>query len=199
MAPQPWLIIGLGNPGVKYENNRHNVGRMVVSALAHETGATFSNHRSGAYVAQARIGMGEGGRPGPVATVAYLTSYMNVSGQPTRALMSFYKIAPQRLIVVHDDLDLAEHTLRLKIGGGEGGHNGLKSISQALGTRDYVRLRVGIGRPPGRQDPAAFVLSDFPRPTRPDWDVTIGQAVDALVEVVTTSFTHAQQRLHSAR
>ncbi|MDO5729309.1 MAG: aminoacyl-tRNA hydrolase [Actinomycetaceae bacterium] len=199
MASQPWLIIGLGNPGAEYENNRHNVGRMVVSALADEAGAQFSSHRSGAYVAQARIGVGEGGRPGPVAILAYLTSYMNVSGQPTRALMSFYKTTPERLIVVHDELDLAEHTLRLKVGGGEGGHNGLRSISQALGTRDYARLRVGIGRPPGRQDPVSFVLSNFPRSSRADWEVTIQKAADALTEIVTTSFSYAQQRLHTAQ
>lgn len=196
--PAPWLIIGLGNPGTQYANNRHNVGHMVVATLAHDSHASFSRHRAGAYVAQARIGMLPGGRPGPVTHLAYLTSYMNVSGGPTKALMSYYKNSPDRLIVIHDDLDLAAHVLRLKIGGGEGGHNGLRSISQALGTRDYARLRVGVGRPPGRQNPADFVLSNFPTREKAEWDVTLGRAADALVDVVTQGFAPAQQRLHTA-
>ncbi|MDO5719508.1 MAG: aminoacyl-tRNA hydrolase [Actinomycetaceae bacterium] len=195
--PSPWLIIGLGNPGARYANHRHNIGHMVVDLLARDTGASFSRHRAGAQVAQARVGVLPGGRPGPVAHLGYLQCYMNLSGGPTKALLSYYNIAPDRLIVVHDDLDLAEHMLKLKIGGGEGGHNGLRSISQALGTRDYARLRIGIGRPPGRQNAADFVLSDFPARDKADWDVTIGRAADALVDVVTQGFVPAQQRLHT--
>lgn len=196
--PSPWLIIGLGNPGAQYANHRHNVGHMVVDALARESDASFSRHRAGAHVAQARIGMLPGGRPGPVAQLAYLTCYMNNSGGPTKALLSYFKTTPDRLIVVHDDLDLAAHALKLKIGGGEGGHNGLRSISQALGTRDYARLRVGVGRPPGRKNPADFVLSDIPTREKADWDVTISRASQALADVVTQGFAPAQQRLHTA-
>lgn len=193
-----WLIVGLGNPGPKYANNRHNAGHIVVEALANEVGASFSKHRAGAYVANARIGMLPGGRPGPAALLAFTDSYMNTSGGPVSKLMQFYNIEADRLLVVHDDLDLAAHTLRLKQGGGEGGHNGLRSISQAIGTKNYHRLRFGVGRPPGRMNPADFVLADFPKKEFDEWAVTVRVACEAIEDVVTQGFADAQQKLHTA-
>ena len=195
----PWLVIGLGNPEARYARNRHNVGRMVVDVLVGRAGARLTGHKARARLAEARLGVMPGGAPGPRVILAEPESYMNLSGGPVRALVDFYRVDPAaRLLVIHDDLDLPAHVLRLKRGGGEGGHNGLRSIGRALGTRDYARLRVGIGRPPGRQDPADFVLSDFPARERGELGVTLEQAADAVEAVVELGFEAAQQRLHSA-
>ena len=195
----PWLVIGLGNPEARYARNRHNVGRMVIDVLVGRAGARLGGHKARARLAEARLGVMPGGAPGPRVILAEPESYMNLSGGPVRALVDFYRVDPAaRLLVIHDDLDLPAHVLRLKRGGGEGGHNGLRSIGRALGTRDYARLRVGIGRPPGRQDPADFVLSDFPARERGELGVTLEQAADAVEDVVGLGFEAAQQRLHSA-
>ena len=194
----PWLVVGLGNPEARYARNRHNVGRMVVDVLVGRAGARLTGHKARARLAETRLGVMPGGAPGPRVILAEPESYMNLSGGPVRALVDFYRVDPAaRLLVIHDDLDLPAHALRLKRGGGEGGHNGLRSIGRALGTRDYARLRVGIGRPPGRQDPADFVLSDFPARERGELGVTLEQAADAVEEVVGLGFEAAQQRLHS--
>ena len=148
---ESWLIVGLGNPEARYLRNRHNVGQMVLDVLAGRAGGSFVNHRQVARIAQVRMGMLPGGAPGPKAILAKSNSFMNTSGGPVKNLMQYFSITPDHLLVIHDELDIPEHELRLKLGGGENGHNGLKSISTALGTRDYARLRVGIGRPPGRQ------------------------------------------------
>lgn len=194
----PWLIVGLGNPGQKYVYNRHNAGYMVIGELLHRSGGRLARHRSGAKVAEVRLGIGPGGVPGPRAILAITDTYMNVSGQAVRALADFFSIAPERVLVVHDELDLPEHTLRLKRGGGEGGHNGLKSITQHLGTRDYARLRIGVGRPPGRMDPAAYVLQDFPAADRGEWAVTITQAADVVEDVAQRGFERAQGEANTA-
>lgn len=194
----PWLVIGLGNAEARYARNRHNVGHMVVDVLAGRAGSRWSRHKARAQVVQARLGVMPGGAPGPRVILAKPASLMNVSGGPVKALAQFYGIDPATgLLVIHDELDLPAHELRLKRGGGEGGHNGLRSISQALGTRDYARLRVGIGRPPGRQDPADYVLSDFPARQRQELAVTLEQAADAVEAVVTRGFEAAQQEVHS--
>ncbi|QQO77051.1 aminoacyl-tRNA hydrolase [Actinomyces sp. HMT897] len=193
----PWLVVGLGNPEPRYARNRHNIGRMVIDLLVGRTGATLSRHRTRARVAEVRLGLLPGGAPGPRAVLAEPTAFMNVSGGPVRALTQFYGLGAERLLVIHDDLDLPEHTLRLKRGGGEGGHNGLRSVSQALGTRDYARLRVGIGRPPGRQDVADFVLTDLPPRSRAQWGVTLEQAADAVQAVVLEGLERAQAVLHA--
>ncbi|MBV7364195.1 aminoacyl-tRNA hydrolase [Actinomycetaceae bacterium TAE3-ERU4] len=193
----PWLIVGLGNPGPKYQRNRHNVGQMVADALVDMMNASYTRHRAGALVADGRLGVLPGGIPGPRVLVAKLDCYMNVSGRPLAALAKFYNVNAQRILVVHDELDIPEHTLRLKTGGGEGGHNGLRSITQCLGTKNYHRLRVGIGRPPGQMDTADFVLSDLPKRDIEDWALTVVNAAQAACEVVTDGFTTAQQRLHS--
>ena len=196
-AAGTWLVVGLGNPGAKYAANRHNAGQLVLDQIARENGGAFRAHKARALVATVRVGIGLGGAPGPQAFLAKPASYMNISGAPVAALCTFYKIPPARVLVLHDELDLPPHELRLKFGGGEGGHNGLKSISQALGTREYARLRVGVGRPPGRMDPADYVLSDFPGRERPDWDLTFRLAADAVTDVLTMGLAQATQRLHT--
>jgi PTH1 family peptidyl-tRNA hydrolase len=183
------LIAGLGNPGASYSGNRHNVGAMVADVLAARMGGRFKAHKSGADVVEGRLA-------GTRAVVAKPRSYMNVSGGPVAALARFFKIAPADLIVVHDELDLPYGTVRVKQGGGEGGHNGLRSISAALGTKDYLRVRFGIGRPPGRMDPADFVLRDFSAAERADLGVGLEEAADAVEMLVTDGLLATQNRLH---
>ena len=195
---ETWLVAGLGNPGPRYAGNRHNVGRMVVDVLSRRASTALTSHKARAHVADVRLGMLPGGAPGPRAVLAIPGSYMNLSGGPGAALLRFYDIPAERLLVIHDELDLPPNTLRLKRGGGEGGHNGLKSISAALGTRDYVRLRVGIGRPPGRMEAADYVLRDFPRAERPELLVTLEDAADAVEDVVSRGLDKAQLELHTA-
>lgn len=197
MTSQPWLIVGLGNPGEQYAQTRHNVGHQVVDVLARRAGTSLMRHRSRTHMADIRLGVLPGGVPGPRVIIAKSDSYMNVSGGPISALAKFLGVGPDQLLVIHDELDLPPHQMRLKLGGGEGGHNGLKSLSQHFGTRDYHRLRMGIGRPPGRQDAAAFVLATLPVKERPEWDVFYEEAADVVEEVVTMGFVEAQQRLHS--
>jgi PTH1 family peptidyl-tRNA hydrolase len=193
----PWLVVGLGNPGPAYAGNRHNVGQMVLDVLAGRMGRAFTGHKARAAVLDGRLGVRAGGAPGPRVILAKPASFMNVSGGPVGALCAFYAITPEQLLVVHDELDLPAATLRLKRGGGEGGHNGLRSVSAALGSRDYVRLRVGIGRPPGRMDPADFVLRDFSSAERDGLGVTLEEAADAVEDVVLLGLEKAQMRLHT--
>ncbi len=197
----PWLIIGLGNPGSRYDNTRHNVGRDVVELLAARTRTNLKRHRSGTLCGNTRLG---GGPPlpgmldaGTPATLAIARTYMNVSGPPYVSLMKSSKIDIDRVLVIHDDLDLPAHTLRLKKGGGEGGHNGLRSLSGALKSKDYARLRIGIGRPPGNQDAATYVLSPIPKTQREEWRVTIEQAADVVEQIVTDGIPLTQMDLHS--
>ena len=197
MTAGTWLVVGLGNPGPKYAGNRHNVGAMVIDTLARRVGVALASHKARAHVADARLGTLPGGAPGPRVVLAVPGGYMNLTGGPVSALSAFYDIAPQQLLVIHDELDLPPNRLRLKRGGGEGGHNGLRSISGALGTRDYVRLRVGIGRPPGRMDAADYVLRDFAKAARPEVRVTLEEAADAVEDVVTAGLEAAQLRLHT--
>ena len=193
----PWLVVGLGNPGPAYAGNRHNVGQMVVDELARRCGASFTSHRSRAGVADVRIGVLPGGVPGPRAVLAKPTSYMNVSGGPVVGLATYLGVPVDHVLVVHDELDLPFATVRLKAGGGEGGHNGLRSIRSALGSRDYLRVRVGVGRPPGRTDPADFVLKDFSGAERADVPWLVDAAADAVEMVVVSGLLAAQQRFHA--
>lgn len=193
-----WLVVGLGNPGPGYAGNRHNVGAMVVDELARRVGASLRSHKARAQVAPVRLGTLPGGVPGPAAVLAVPNSYMNVSGGPVKALAAFYSVPPEQLVVVHDELDIDPGAVRLKLGGGEGGHNGLRSISSALGTRDYYRVRVGIGRPPGRMDPADFVLRDFSPTERKDLlPFLLDDAADAVEDLLTRGLLDAQQRWHA--
>jgi PTH1 family peptidyl-tRNA hydrolase len=172
---------------------------MVLDVLAGRTGRSFTSHKARAAVLDGRLGTREGGAPGPRVILAKPAGFMNVSGGPVGALCAFYGITAERLLVVHDELDLPVETLRLKRDGGEGGHNGLRSVSAALGTRDYVRLRVGIGRPPGRMDPADFVLRDFAPVERAGIAVTLEEAADAVEDVVLLGLDKAQMRLHTVK
>lgn len=193
----PWLVVGLGNPGPAYAGNRHNVGHLVLDVLARRLAGGFTKHKARAMVLDGRLGTLPGGAPGPRTILAKPLSYVNVSGGPVAALCAFYDVPPERLLVVHDELDLPRDVLRLKRGRGEGGHNGLRSVSAALGTQDYVRLRVGVGRPPGRMDAADFVLRDFSAPERRALEVTLEQAADVVEDVVLVGLEKAQLRLHT--
>jgi len=184
------VVVGLGNPGPQYEKTRHNIGFMVADVLAGRVGGKFSAHkRSGAEIVQTRLA-------GRQVILAKPRSYMNLSGGAVAGLARFFSVAPADVVVVHDELDLDFGTVRLKQGGGEGGHNGLRSISQSLGTKDYVRTRVGIGRPPGRQDPADFVLKPFSTVERKELDLVCEEAADAVELVLQLGLEAAQNRLH---
>jgi PTH1 family peptidyl-tRNA hydrolase len=198
MAPQaaPWLVVGLGNPGREYAGNRHNAGFLVADLLAGRIGARFSRHRKAvAEVAEGRLGVGV---DAPRLVLAKPMTYMNLSGGPVAGLAQFYKVPADQIIAIHDELDIPYGQLRLKIGGGEGGHNGLRSMSRSLGTRDYVRARFGIGRPPGRQDPADYVLSDFSSVERKELDFLVDRAADAVEMVMLRGLEAAQNQYHAA-
>jgi peptidyl-tRNA hydrolase, PTH1 family len=186
----PWLVVGLGNPGAGYARNRHNLGFMVVDRLADDVGGRFSRHKARADVLTGRLGT-VGGRPGPRVVLAKPHTYMNESGGPVAGLVRFFSVPVDRLLVVHDELDLPFGTVRLKRGGGEGGHNGLKSVSKSLGQKDYCRLRLGIGRPPGRMDPADFVLKDVPASDRAEQALMVEDGADAVKTVTLVGLERA--------
>ncbi len=190
MADERWLIAGLGNPGAEYAGNRHNAGYMVADLLAGRMGARFKRDRSGAAVATGRLA-------GLPVTLGKPVSYMNLSGRPVAALRNFYKIPPDRVIVLHDDLDIPFGAIRLKLGGGDNGHNGLRSVTAALATRDYYRVRLGIGRPPGRMDPADFVLRDFAAAERKQLPGLIDRSGDAVEALLTSGLAAAQNEFHA--
>ncbi|SHH58094.1 peptidyl-tRNA hydrolase [Jatrophihabitans endophyticus] len=190
MADDRFLVVGLGNPGPKYETTRHNAGFLVLELLADRIGGRFKTHRSRADVVEGRLA-------GLPVVLAKPRSYMNESGGPVKAVASFYKIPVERVVVVHDELDVPFGTLRVKRGGGDGGHNGLRSTSSALGSREYARVRFGIGRPPGRQDPADYVLRDFAAAERKDLGFEVDRAADAVEAVLTDGVEAAQNRFHA--
>ncbi len=185
----PFLVVGLGNPGPTYSGHRHNVGAMVAAVLADRLGSRFKSHKAGADIADGRLA-------GESIIVAVPRSYMNLSGPPVAGLARFFKVSPDQLIVVHDELDLPAHTVRVKQGGGEGGHNGLRSISASLGTKDYLRVRVGVGRPPGRMDPADFVLQNFPAHERAELELDLEVGADAVESLIGHGLTATQNQLH---
>ncbi|MDF3293790.1 MULTISPECIES: aminoacyl-tRNA hydrolase [Streptomyces] len=184
-APEgPWLVVGLGNPGPEYAGNRHNIGFMVADLLAERMGGRFKSHKARAQVAEGRVG-------GQRVVLAKPMSFMNLSGGPVTALRDFYKIPLDRIIVVHDELDIDYATLRLKRGGGDNGHNGLKSITKSLGP-DYLRVRCGIGRPPGRMEVATFVLRDFSSAERKELDWFVDRSADAVEALMAEGLERAQ-------
>lgn len=183
------LVVGLGNPGPGYAGNRHNVGFMVVDELARRVGGRFKAHKAGADVLEIRLA-------GRRAVLARPRSFMNVSGRAVGATARFFKVPPTDVVVVHDDLDLEYGVLKLKRGGGEGGHNGLRSISATLGSRDYLRVRFGIGRPPGRMDPAAFVLHDFSAEQRRELGLLVDRSADAVEQLLAKGLTATQNQFH---
>lgn len=189
-----WIVVGLGNPGPRYEATRHNVGQMVVDELASRRGETLRAHKSNARAAESWL------RPGAAKMVlAKPNSFMNVSGGPVSALAKFYGVPAERIVVVHDELDIPFDTLKLKSGGGHGGHNGVRDVAKALGTPDFPRVRVGIGRPPGRQDPADWVLDPFSSAERATLAHLIADAADAVEQLIDEGLTSAQQRYHAPR
>jgi PTH1 family peptidyl-tRNA hydrolase len=188
----PFLVVGLGNPGPSYAGNRHNVGAMVLDELAARAGVKLSPGTG----KRARTLIGEGRLAGRRVVLARPTSYMNESGGPVRGLLDYHSIPVTDLVVLHDELDIPFASVRLKRGGGEGGHNGLRSISRSTGTKDYLRVRVGIGRPPGRQDPADFVLKDFSATERKELDLLVAEAADAAEELLAQGLEAAQNVVH---
>ena len=189
-----WLIIGLGNPGPEYSGNRHNVGQMVLDGMAARIGGKFKAHKARALILEGRLGIG-----GPRVVLAKPGTYMNVSGGPVSALARFYDVEPSRVVAVHDEIDIPFNTVKLKIGGGEGGHNGLRDISKALATKDYLRVRVGVGRPPGRMDTADYVLRDFGTTEKKERPFLLDDAADAVELLIREGLTAAQQQFHTAK
>ncbi len=190
----PWLVVGLGNPGREYAGNRHNVGFMVAELIAGRVRARFGRHRRAvAEVAEGFLSVG-----GPKVVLVKPLTYMNLSGAPVAALAQFYKVPLEQVVAVHDELDVPYGQVRVKRGGGEGGHNGLRSMSKSLGSKDYARVRFGIGRPPGRQDPADFVLSDFSAVERKELEFLVDRAADVAEAVVVRGVEWAQNAYHGS-
>jgi PTH1 family peptidyl-tRNA hydrolase len=181
----PWVVVGLGNPGPEYATTRHNVGALALDVLLDRVGGRLKSHRSRTEVCEGRLA-------GQRAVLARPRSYMNESGGPVAGVLHFFAAPVDHLIVIHDDLDLPAATLRLKSGGGDGGHNGLRSITRSLSTPDYLRVRIGIGRPPGRQDPADFVLREFSAAERRELPTTLERAADAVEALLSEGLPAAQ-------
>jgi PTH1 family peptidyl-tRNA hydrolase len=192
MDEAPWIVVGLGNPGPVYSATRHNVGQMVLDELASRLSLSFKRHKTNSTVAEGRLTPG-----GPRVVLAKPNSFMNLSGGPVSQLLKFYSAKPANLLVIHDELDIPFDSLKLKSGGGHGGHNGIRDIVSATGTGDFTRVRVGIGRPPGRQDAADFVLKAFTPGEQRTLHNLVGEAADAVESIITDGLASAQQRFHS--
>lgn len=191
-----WLIVGLGNPEPTYAGHRHNIGYLVTDELARRMVSPFRAHKSGrAEVVEGRLA--PPGGPAPRVVLARPRSFMNEVGGPVKALATFYKVAPDHVLAIHDELDIAFGTLRVKLGGGDNGHNGLRSMRSSLGTGDFYRVRAGIGRPPGRQDVADFVLSNFNSTERKELPFQVDSAADAVESLITDGLERTQQRFNS--
>jgi len=191
---ETWLVVGLGNPGPRYERTRHNIGQLVVDELADRRREAFRAHRVNARVAETWS------RPGGARLIlAKPNSFMNVSGGPVSGLASYYRVDPDHVVVVHDELDIPFDTIRLKTGGGHGGHNGVRDVAKALGTPDFPRVRVGVGRPPGSKDPADWVLEEFGAADRKSLPILVSDAADAVEQLVEEGLLPAQQRFHAPR
>lgn len=188
-SKERWLVVGLGNPGAEYERTRHNIGAMVVRTLANKENVKFSNHKSRADIAEFKLA-------GTSIVAAQLRSYMNESGGPTKSLVDYFKVKSGQLIVIHDELDIPFEAIRLKLGGGDNGHNGLKSITNVMGA-DYFRIRMGIGRPVGAQDPADFVLKNFNSGERAALPNFLDRGCEAVETLISQGLELAQTRFNS--
>lgn len=186
-----WLIVGLGNPGPRYETTRHNVGQLALDVLADRVGGRFASHKTNTRLVEGRTVAG-----GPKLVLAKSNGFMNTSGGPVSALSKYFGVPAERIIVLHDDLDLPFDTIKLKRGGGHGGHNGLRDIAKALDTPEFLRVRIGIGRPPGRQDAADFVLRPFSEAEFRSLGVLLEDAADATESLVADGLLETQQRFH---
>ncbi|PQZ98256.1 aminoacyl-tRNA hydrolase [Arthrobacter sp. MYb224] len=193
MSNDTWLVAGLGNPGPGYAGNRHNIGHMVLDELAQRSGSKFKTHSSRAQIIQGRLGIG-----GPRIVLAKPLTYMNLSGGPVANLAKFFGIGIEKLIVVHDEIDIPFDTVKLKRGGGEGGHNGLRDISKAMGSKDYLRVRAGVGRPSGRMDTADWVLQDFSKTEKQVLPFLIDNSADAVELLMSSGLDAAQEKFHTS-
>ena len=194
MPADIWVIAGLGNPGPEYAPTRHNLGYLVVDEVLRRCGKTLRPAKSGrAFVAETRLG------PMPGQRVALVRSrgYMNESGGAVAAVLGYYKVSPDRLVVVYDELDIPYGDLRVRLGGGDGGHNGVKSVRASLGTGEFYRVRVGIGRPPGRQDPADYVLKPFSAAQRDELPLNVQRAADSVEMLVEKGLLATQNQFHA--
>lgn len=189
-ASDRWVVVGLGNPGEKYAKTRHNAGAMVLDELLRRNGATLKRHKSGCAIAE--IGVGD-----QRMVLARPMSYMNESGRPVRELIRWYKVPLDQVIVVHDELDIPLGEVRIKVGGGTAGHNGVKSVASHLGSKEFIRVRVGVGRPRGRQDPVDYVLSDFSSSERKELDFIIQEAADAVERIVEVGAERAMNEINT--
>jgi PTH1 family peptidyl-tRNA hydrolase len=189
VADDRTLVVGLGNPGPKYAGTRHNAGFLVVDLLAERLGGRFKAHKGRADVVEGRLA-------GLPVVLAKPKAYMNESGGPVVSIARFYKVPVERIVVVHDELDLPYGAVRLKVGGGDGGHNGLRSVTSAVGSKEYARVRFGIGRPPGRQDPADYVLREFAAAERKDLAFHVDRAADAVELLLAEGLVAAQNHFH---
>ena len=192
-AGERFLLVGLGNPGPRYAGNRHNVGFLVADELAARVGGKFKRHKAGADVLEGRLGGPQGAR----VVLAKPHSFMNLSGGPVAGAARFFGIDPGRVVVIHDELDLDYGAVKLKLGGGDNGHNGLRSITKSLGTKDYLRVRFGVGRPPGRMDAAQYVLKDFSATERRELALNLDRCADAVEALVTAGLAAAQNTFHA--
>ncbi len=196
-STEVWLVAGLGNPGPAYAGHRHNVGYLVADELAVRLGSPFRAHKSGrADVVEGRLGLA--GSDGPRVVLARARSYMNESGGPIKSLLAFYKLPADRLVVIHDELDIPYGTLRVKLGGGDNGHNGVRSVRSALGTGDFYRVRVGIGRPPGRKDVSDHVLGNYSTAELKDLPFQVDRAADAVESLILEGLAATQQTYNTA-
>lgn len=194
-----WLVVGIGNPGAQYAATRHNVGQMVLETIADRHHLKFTSHRTHTRLLDTRIGVGAGGAPGPRVILAMPNSYMNESGGPVKALMQWAHIEVDQLLVVHDEIDLPLHCIKLKKGGSEAGHNGLRSITKAIGSNAYARLRVGIDKPKNNQPTADYVIRPFAAKDLPDLGVTLEKAADCLEDIILRGIDAAQMTLHTVK
>ena len=191
LSNNAFLVVGLGNPGPGYSGNRHNVGQMVIDVLVKRQGAKLKSHKANAAVAETKLGQSR-------LILAKPLSFMNNSGGPVANLAKFFDIAPENVIVIHDDLDIAADEVRIKFSGGHAGHNGLRDIISALDSNEFIRVRVGIGRPPGQMETADYVLKDFSSTDKKSLPVTLELAADAVESIVANGLAAAQQEFHSA-
>ena len=192
----PWLVVGLGNPGPAYAGHRHNVGCLVVDELARRAGSRFSVAKGlRAETAEARLGLP--GVEAPRLLLAKSRTFMNETGSAVSRLLNYYKLELDQMVVVHDEIDIDPGQLRVKFGGGDNGHNGLRSIRASLGSGEFYRVRVGVGRPPGRQDPADFLLSNFPAGSREAVSVEVNRAADAVESLATFGLERTQNTFNS--
>ncbi len=192
MSNSTWLVVGLGNPGPDYAANRHNVGQMVLDILADRISASFKSHKANASVAEGRLGFG-----GPKVILAKPGTFMNNSGGPVAGLMKFYDVAIQNVIVIHDELDIDAGAVRVKQAGSHAGHNGLRDIIAAADSNDFARVRVGIGRPPGRMDAADFVLKNFSGDERKELPLLLALSADAVEEIVAKGVLEAMNSVNA--